>query len=363
MPGGKARAPVANVLPLASRVNIIAHLLDGCSIAATSRLVKCDKDVPMYLGVLVGRGCAILHDRLMRGVRMSLGEVDEVWAYVGRHEKRLRPFDPPEWGDNYTMFCVDAVSRIVPSYLTANRDGENATTFFRDLRSRTLGKPQVNVDGWPHWPDAARRAYGWNGVDMAVVIKEYQSPDYDPRNPDRKYSPSRVKSVEKHRALGKPDLDIAGTERAERLNLTGRMNMRRLTRLTNAYSRKRENLVAALHLHFFAYNFVRVHEAIGTTPAVAAGIADAPWSLTELVERALAALNETPEAPSPAPAPGTPPDAGPGPHKASGEPYRPMTQVRLPGIGSAPANDTAPADDDEAPATVRDPLPYGAQEG
>ena len=178
----------------------------------------------MYLGVDVGRGCAILHDRFVRGVRMALGEVDEVWAFCHTKERHKRPTDSPEWGDAYTMFCIDSVSKVVPSYLTGPRDGDTATTFFHDLRARVVGKPQVNVDGWAAWPDAARNAFGWNGIDLGVVIKEYQTPDYDPRNPDRKYSPSRVKSIEVHRALGSPDMDEVSTSIAERLNLTGRMS-------------------------------------------------------------------------------------------------------------------------------------------
>jgi len=352
---------VSNVLDFPVRVKITAHLIEGTSCRATARLCGVDKDTPMYLGVLVGRGCALVHDKLVRGVRMALGEVDEVWAYVGKHERRKLPTDPASWGDAYTMYCIDAVSKVVPSYLTAPRDIDHAAIFFRDLRSRVIGKPQVSVDGWASWPEAARLAFGWNGIDLGVVMKEYQTPDYDPRSPDRKYSPSRVKSMEKFRALGTPDMGKVSTSIAERLNLTGRMHQRRLTRLTNAYSKKRENLEAAVHLHFAWYNFVRPHESLdGRTPAMAAGIVDAPWSLAELVAAALAAVEAEPEAPAPAPAPRAPTEPTPPAQPPTVEPFRPMVQVKLPGIGAAPANDVqADEDDGEGPATVRDPLPWG----
>lgn len=353
---------MANVLKFPVQVKVIAHLVEGTGVRATARLCGVDKDAVMYLGVKVGQGCAIVHDRLMRGVRMALGEVDEIWGYVGKHERRKLPTDPAEWGDAYTMFCVDAVSKVVPAYLTAPRDLDTATTFFRDLRARTVGKPQVSVDGWAPWPEAARRAFGWNGIHLGAVVKEYQTPDYDPRNPDRKYSPSRVKSMEKFRVLGSPDMDAVSTSIAERLNLTGRMQQRRLTRLTNAYSKKRDNLIAAIHLHFAWVNFVRPHDALdGMTPAVAAGIVPAPWSLAELVAAALEAVEATPQAPAPAPAPVAPTDPTTPEPSPSVEAYRDMEQVELPGVDVAPANDVAlpDVDEDEAPATVRDPIPWG----
>lgn len=306
---------MSNVLPFRVRVRVIAHLVEGCGIRPTSRLCGVDKDAVMALGLLIGLGCMRLHDKLVRGVRMSLGECDEIWAYVGRHERRKIDSDPPEYGDNYTMFCVDAVSKLIPSYLTARRDAANALTFARDLRKRIIGRPQISIDGWPHWPDAFCKAFGWSGVDLGVVIKEYDN-DTNPKDPARKYTPGRVKNIIKRPVLGCPRDEDISTALAERVNLTTRMQQRRLTRLTNGYSKKRENLVAALGLHFFYYNFVRVHEAIGTTPAVAAGIADHPWSLAEMVAAALDAM--------------TPPPAAP------------------------------PEGEDNAPATVRDPMPYGA---
>ncbi len=230
-----------------------------------------------------------------------------------------------------------------------------------------MGKPQISVDGWRSWPDAFRAAFGWAGVDLGVIIKEYEN-DSTPTDPARKYSPGRVKSSKKFRALGAPAEEAISTSLAERLNLTTRMHMRRLTRLTNAYSKKAENLRAAVGLHFAWYNFVRVHESIDTTPAVAAGLADAPWSLGELVTAALEIAAEMPEpsAPEPVPAPQGP--APPVPPLVTAETWRAPVQLPLPGVDVANDNATTEADerarwDHDAelhgPATQRDPIPYG----
>jgi IS1 family transposase len=315
---------VANVLPFPVQVQIVATLIEGVSIRGTARLCKVDKDAVMRLGLLVGLGCLVLHDRIVRAVPMALGEVDELWAYVGRHEKRIRSTDPAEWGDAYTLFAVDAVSKLVPSFLTGRRDLDTATAFMLDLRRRVAGKPQLSVDGWLHWPEAVRRAFGLRGCDLGVVIKEYQG-EANPDDPERRYTPGRVKYMHKRAIFGEPNPEAISTSLAERLNLTGRMGQRRLTRLTNGYSRKRESLRAAFGLHFAHYNLVRVHETIDTTPAVAAGLAEIPWSLGELVREALAAEPLPPAPPSPVPL-----DPATGEPLPTWETWRSMTQQDLP---------------------------------
>jgi hypothetical protein len=130
----------------------------------------------------------------VKGVRASLLECDEVWAYVGRHQRCLLATDPAQWGDRYTLFATDPVSKLVPSFLTGRRDGDAALAFARDVRARILGKPQVSVDGWPCWYEAFRTAFGWNGVDLGASIKEYDN-EATPKDPGRKYSPGWVKSA------------------------------------------------------------------------------------------------------------------------------------------------------------------------
>lgn len=167
-------ASMANVLPFPVRSRIIRTLVEGNSIRSTSRLTNADKDVVMRLGATVGEGCQKLHDRLVHDVHTGPIEVDETWNFVGRHERRKQPNDPKSWGDQYTLFALDADSKLVPSYVTGKRELGTATTFMRDLHSRVAGKPQVSVDGWPHWIESLRRSFGYQGVDAGSIVKEYQ---------------------------------------------------------------------------------------------------------------------------------------------------------------------------------------------
>lgn len=276
---------MANVLPFKARVRVIRALVDGNSLAATSRLTCVDKDVVMRLGVTVGFGCMKLHDRLVKDVHAEYIEVDECWSFVGRHERRKLRTDPRWFGDQYTFFAIDSDTKFVPAYLTGKRSLPTATHFMKDLRRRVRGVPQVSVDGWPHWDEALRRAFGHGNVHAGAIVKEYQTPRSG--TVERHLSPPRVKSTKKAVIYGSPDQERISTAIAERLNMTTRMQQRRLTRLTNAYSKKKDNLVAAVGLHFFWYSFVRVHESLGTTPAVRAGVADHEWTLEELVREAL----------------------------------------------------------------------------
>jgi len=163
---------VANVLPFHVRVRIIATLIEGTSIRGTARQTHTNKDAVMSLGLKVGLGCMRLHNQLVTGARIKRIEVDEVWTYVGAHAKRKLPKHPAYFGDVYTFFAFDPETKLVPSYFTGKRTLTSAMHFMKDLRSRVLGKPQMSVDGWPHWIDAVRRTFGYNGVHLGCVVKE-----------------------------------------------------------------------------------------------------------------------------------------------------------------------------------------------
>ena len=287
---------VANVLKFSKRVAVIHALCEGTSIRATARLCKVDKDVVMRLGNTVGEGCAKLHDRMMRGVRPAYIEVDECWAFVFCKQKtKIRKKSKiVGHGDAYTMFAIDNETKLVPSYITATRSMVTATKVMKDLRARTVGKYQMSVDGWPDWIEAVRRAFGHNGVHLGQTVKEYQRKK-DTSTPERKYSPSRVKTITRTKVFGEPEEEMISTAKAEQKNLDTRMRTRRLTRLTNAFSKKARNLRAALHMHFFHYNFVREHGAHGTAPAVQAKLIKRPWTLEEMVTAALEAAGEKAE--------------------------------------------------------------------
>jgi hypothetical protein len=88
----------------------------------------------------------------------------------------------------------------------------------------------------------------------------------------------------KEAKIGRPNPRHISTSYVERQNLTMRMHMRRFTRLTNAFSKKLENHIAAISLHFMYYHFVRIHQTLRVTPAMAAGVATSPWELTDIVK-------------------------------------------------------------------------------
>lgn len=280
---------VANVLPFKVRTRVIRTLVEGNSVRSAARLTKTDKDAVVRLGVTVGEGCKKLHDKLVHNVPGGTYEIDETWGYVGRHERRKLPTDPKEFGDQYTMFAMEADTKFVPSFKTGKRTLPVATAFMADLRARVDGKPQLTVDGWPHWVEATRRTFGHNGAHVGMTVKEYQK---ECHADDTSRGCGRVKSQDKTVIYGNPDQAKISTSKAERFNLTQRMSDRRLTRLTNAYSKKVENHGASAGLHYFYYNFVRVHESLGTTPAVKAGVADHEWTVEEMTQAALAEMGE-----------------------------------------------------------------------
>jgi transposase-like protein len=354
--GERKRIPVANVLPLSARIAVIAHLVEGTSVRATVRLTGVSKGAILRLLVAVGMGCAILHDRFMRNVAASVIEADELFAYVFKKEKRKAAKDPSEWGDAYTWTAMDITSRMLVSYLVGKRDPSEAYEFMQDLRDRVTGRPQLSTDGFGAYPDAVRRAFGYQNIDYGVVVKEYENSIDRQMAAAHRYSPGRVKSITKTVVYGQPVEELINTSHMERGNLTFRMQQRRFTRLTNAFSKKVENLKHSVALHVMHYNFVREHMTLETTPAVAGGIATRPWSLGELVSMALAASEEAGE-----PDPGDGGDDGGEGVETWVETVDPVTgevsitwprwtQATLPGMGVGAANDVEASE--EAPRSA-----------
>jgi IS1 family transposase len=189
--------------------------------------------------------------------------------------------DPSQVGDFYTWVAIDSTTKLVPSFKVGKRDGETGQAFVDDLAGRLANRVQISSDGLNIYVDAVERSFGAD-VDYAQIVKFYEA---EPIGPGR-YSPPKVVAVEKSYIAGNPDLNITSTSYVERQNLTMRMNMRRFTRLTNAFSKKLDNLKAAVALHFAHYNFARVHKTLRVTPAMEAGITNELWSVQHLVEMA-----------------------------------------------------------------------------
>ena len=281
-----------NILPFDKQVAAIAALTEGCSIRATERLTSIHRDTITRLGVRVGQGCARLHDGLMHDLNVNFIELDEIWSYVGKKQRRVQPDDSPDVGDAYTFTALDATSKAFLAYRVGKRTSEHTQAFLADLGERIINRPQISSDAFPAYPDAIERAFG-SEVDYGQIVKQYMGEP--PVDTARRYSPGAVVGVRKRPVMGRPRLDRVSTSYVERSNLTIRMQQRRFTRLTNGFSKKLENHEAAVSLFMAHYNLCHVHETIRMTPAMMLGVADHIWSVGELIE--VVASSDLPEPP------------------------------------------------------------------
>jgi IS1 family transposase len=280
---------MANVLPRTKQLAVIGALVEGCSIRSIERMFGVHRDTVMRLGARVGEGCANLLSETMVNLPCTRLELDELWAFVGKKQRHVRAGDAITAGDTWTWVAIDAETKLVPSFMTGKRDAETANAFIKDLAARLRYRVQVTTDGLRTYVMPLAQAFGPDGVDYAQLHKTYE---VEAAGPGR-YSPPKVTGTEKTPVFGFPIEELVSTSYVERQNLTMRMGNRRFTRLTNAHSKKIENHVASVALHFAHYNFARVHSTLRCTPAMAAGIATTVWSLGELVDSALARTEES----------------------------------------------------------------------
>jgi IS1 family transposase len=276
---------MANVLNFDKQVVIIGSLAEGSSIRSIERMTGVHRDTIMRLGVKVGQGCAKIQDAIMRDLPCTHLQMDEIWGYIGKKQRHVAPSDDPSMGDAWTFCAIDSETKLVPAFKVGKRDSETANAFLADLAPRLRNRVQVSTDGLAAYPEAVELAFGAE-VDYAQVIKTYT--EDQSKTPERRYSAARILTVEKRVVQGDPDMKAANTSYVERLNATTRQHMRRLTRLTHAFSKKLENFEAAVALHFAYYNLVKRHETIRCTPAMAADVVSSPWTVRQLVEVATA---------------------------------------------------------------------------
>jgi IS1 family transposase len=272
---------MANVLSAEKQTAIIAALAEGSSIRSIERITGVHRDTIMRLGVKVGQGCTALLDEKMRNLPCRLLQFDEIWGFIGKKERHVRPDDDPQYGNVWTFCAIDAETKLVPSFKCGKRDLATAKTFVADVQSRMTNRVQISADALRAYVDAIEQTFGAD-VDFGQIVKTYEHDDS--QNAERKYSAAKFVSVEKRSVTGSPDMDFVSTSYIERLNATTRLHMRRLTRLTLAFSKKLENFEAAVGLHFAYYNFVKRHNSLRCTPAMAAGIERDFWSVADLVE-------------------------------------------------------------------------------
>lgn len=268
-------------LDLDKATTCLSLLVEGNSIRSTERVTGVHRDTIMRLLVVAGRKCESLLNRLVRGVEVKDVQADELWCFVGCKErtKRKRGISDPEMGDAYTFVGLERNTKLALGFHLGRRTAEDASVFMAKMDAATSGNFQLSTDGFNGYPAAVEEHLGGR-VDYAQIVKVFGPETTDG---ERRYSPPAIISAEKVAISGTPEESRVCTSHVERHNLHIRMSMRRFTRLTNAFSRKRENLRAALALHFAAYNFTWMHRGIRMTPAMAAGIARKPWAVRDLL--------------------------------------------------------------------------------
>lgn len=268
-----------NVLKHEKKMAVLAALVEGNSIRAVSRMTDVHKTTILRIINDVGGWCAKIMDERMRNLTCQEIEADEVWGFIGKKQRRLSPAEKlaGELGDAYTFIAFDPRTKLVPVFKVGKRDGATTNAFVRDLRARVVGRIQLSTDAFNTYVEAVERAFGAD-VDYAQIVKTY-APEDAGRG---RYSPPAVTGVEKIEIMGRPERSRICTSYVERNNLTLRMHLRRLTRLTNGFSKKLTNFKAMMALFLAYYNFCRVHGSLRVTPAMAAGLTDHVWNLEDL---------------------------------------------------------------------------------
>lgn len=271
-----------NRLSPKERAQILHLLCEGSSIRAITRVTGASKNTVNKLLIDAGKACAAYHDENVRNVKSKRVQCDEIWSFTYAKQKNVKAAKaaPVDAGDTWTWTALDADSKMIVSYLVGGRDAEYANAFMNDVASRLANRVQMTTDGHRAYMEAVEGAFGAD-VDYAQLVKMYGA---SPDAAKGRYSPADCTGIMKRAVEGDPDKKHVSTSFVERQNLTMRMHMRRFTRLTNGFSKKVENHAYAVALHMMYYNFVRMHKTLRMTPAMAAGISDRLWEMSDIVD-------------------------------------------------------------------------------
>lgn len=270
-----------NKLSPEKQSQVIAALVEGNSINATVRMTGVSKVTILKLIAEVGSKSADYQDRTLRNLKCKRVQVDEIWQFVYAKEKNVPAQKKGQfgYGNVWTWVAIDADTKLVPSFMTGNRDARSAKMFVDDLAGRLASRVQLTSDGFKVYLDAVEGAFGAD-IDYAMLIKTYAASQEETR-----FSPAVCTSCESKAVMGRPDPKHISTSYVERQNLTMRMSMRRFTRLTNGFSKKVENHAYAVAIHYMHYNFCRVHKTLRVTPAMEAGLTEHVWTIEEMLEK------------------------------------------------------------------------------
>jgi len=272
-----------NQLSREERTKILQLLCEGMAIRAISRVTGASKNTIAKLLVAAGRASAAYQDRVLRNLSCKRVQVDEIWSFVYAKKMNLPSAKaaPVDAGDVWTWTAIDADTKLLDSFYISDRSYGAAREFIHDLKGRLANRIQLTSDGHHAYLQAVVEAFGTD-IDYAILVKKYGKEGGT--SPERRYSPPACIGIDKDPILGSPDMKHISTSYVEGANLIMRMNMRRFTRLTNAFSKKVENHACAVALHAIYYNFIRVHQTLKTTPAMVAGVTERLWEMTDLVE-------------------------------------------------------------------------------
>ena len=248
---------------------------------AVSRMTGVAKNTVSKFLADIGEACADYQDKAFRNLKCKRIQCDEIWSFVGKKEKNLRPEEKYVFGvgDVYTWTAICADSKLVPCWHVGRRDAHSAMAFITDLSERLANRVQLTTDGHRPYLNAVEEAFGAD-IDYAMLIKLYKGGNVD----ETRYSPAECTGAYKEPISGNPDMDHVSTSYVERQNLTMRMSMRRFTRLTNGFSKLVDNHMHAIALHYMHYNFVRIHKSLRMTPAMAAGVTEHLWEIEDIVK-------------------------------------------------------------------------------
>lgn len=275
-----------NKLTTEKQTAVINALVEGNSIRGTSRLTGVDKNTVMTLLARAGAACKAYQDKTLRNLPSKLIQCDEIWSFCYAKAKNVpRRFHGMQGiGDVWTWTAIDAETKLIAHWHIGSRNAADATIFIKGLAPRLANRVQLTTDGHKAYIRAVEKAFRGD-IDFSQLVKIYGTGP----GPEGKYSPGECIGTREDIIQGKPKRKNISTSFVERQNLTMRMGMRRFTRLTNAFSKKIENLEHAVALHFMHYNFCRIHQTLRSTPAMRSGLTDRVWEIADIVKM----LNES----------------------------------------------------------------------
>jgi IS1 family transposase len=270
-----------NQLSSEKRTQIVAALVEGCSIRSIVRMTGASKNTIAKLLVELGVACAEYLDKNLVNLNSKRIQCDETWSFVGAKDKNIPAARKDEFGigSAWTWVAIDADSKLICSWMVGKRDPGCATEFIQDLAGRLSNRVQLTTDGLKMHLNAVADGFG-SDIDYAMLIKVYGNDSEG----EKRYSPAVCTGCKKETKIGNPDAKHVSTSYVERQNLTMRMGMRRFTRLTNGFSKKLENHIAAIAIHYMHYNYCRIHQTLKVTPAMEAGISNHVWAIQEIVQ-------------------------------------------------------------------------------